>query len=553
MTPPRVNPDPAKLRVAVVIHLFYSDQWPEFLAALGNFGQPFRLFVSLPPESGFAPAILADFPDAIVRPMRNVGRDVAPFLRFLPDLQDFDLVCKLHTKRSEVGHRGWRQSLVDGLIGSPAIVRDYLDAFAREPDLILAGPRSAYVDGKSHLYANTRAIIAQHGNPPPDWGFFAGTMFWCRPQVFAGLPEVYPQDAFVAHADRDGQTEHVVERAFGVIACQSGKKIMLHDDRPSIDYAARLRGLAFWYETYEAFQTADTAEPLTDGPSQDPALPRDLLQLFDTAQGPVVEQWTGHLHHYNRIFHPLRDDPVRLLEIGGQNGATLALWSQYFARAQVLVGCSIHPDARPSRHDDPRIRIVAGHATAPDTLTRVMAHSGQFDIIIDDGVQRSGDILRSFHLFFPTLSERGIYVIEDLYHGYRPDFEGGLGNGVSSLAFFRMLTDFINRAHWQDQKDPAALLQPFAAAYGIDFDPVIFQRIASIEFVNAMVILRSGPATETGLGSRRVRGGLAPVKDAIPAPDRGADGDRIPASRTKATKAAPRTTAGDREKRPART
>lgn len=547
------NAGMTKLRIAVVIHLFYADQWSEFLNVLKHIDRPFRLFVSLPPESGFTTTILSTFPDATVRPMRNIGRDVAPFLVFLPDLQDFDLVCKLHTKRSEAGHRGWRQSLMDGLIGSPTIFYDYLDAFSREPDLILAGPRSAYVDGKSHLYANARAITAQHGALPQDWGFFAGTMFWCRPQTFAGLQDVYPQDAFVAHADRDGQTEHVVERAFGVIACQSGKKIMLHDDTPTIDFAARLRGVPFWYESYEGFQTADTAECFTNGLPQDPSVRPGLVQLHEAHDGQVLEKWTGNLHRYDRIFQGMRDDPVRMLEIGVQNGASLALWARYFARAQVLVGCNINLDDSNVQHDDPRIKMVASDATAPGALTRIMDHSGQFDIIIDNGSHRSGDILRSFLLFFPTLSERGLYVIEDLHFNYFPDFEGGLRNTASSLAFFRMLTDFINRIHWQEQQDPIELLHPFAAAYEIDFDPVIFQRVASVEFLNSMVILRSGPATEIGLGQRKVRGRVAPVDDAVLGLDHGTSGEMILAGRTMPVTGTNRRAARTQGRRPART
>jgi len=105
-------------RCAVVIHLFYEDQWPDFAEDLDNIDGSFSLFVTLRPESRFERQIHARYPDAVVLPVPNLGRDVAPFLALLPRLYEFDLVCKLHTKRREGQHANWRNSLLHGLLGS---------------------------------------------------------------------------------------------------------------------------------------------------------------------------------------------------------------------------------------------------------------------------------------------------------------------------------------------------------------------------------------------------------------------------------------------------
>ena len=292
--------------------------------------------------------------------------------------------------------------------------------------------------------------------------------------AFAGLDEVYPQDAFVAHADRDGHPEHAVERAFGVIASQSGKKIMLHDKRPTIDTAARLRGDPYWFETYKGFQTTDTTGMDMTASAGQTGRP-GLMHLHDAHDGYVSDKWTGSLRQYERIFQSLRDDPVRLLEIGVQNGGSLKLWSQYFSKGQVFVGCDIDPGCSLLAYDDARIRVIVTDAAAPVALTQVMEQSGQFDIIIDDGSHRSGDIIRSFLQFFPTLSEQGIYVIEDLHCSYWPAFEGGLRYAASSLAFFRALTDIINQAIDAD------LLPQLLDATGFPHDDECAQVVAWIQ------------------------------------------------------------------------
>jgi lipopolysaccharide biosynthesis protein len=270
------------MRFAVVLHLYYEDQWPEFAAALEAIHDPFGLFVSLSPHSDFAFEIRRAFPNAVVSCVPNVGRDVAPLLAWLPALQEFDAVCKVHTKRNDGGHFGWRRSLVNGLLGSPDAVRVYVDAFEQEPDLVLAGPSMNYVDGDAHIYHSRRALTLQHGELPAGWGFFAGTMFWCRPSFFISLKDVYPQDIFVAHGDYEGHPEHVIERAFGLMARCADKKIMLGGENPTIARASQLRGNPDWSENYLVFKADPAEEPAV--PQEEGAAP-SLLQLYEQQSG----------------------------------------------------------------------------------------------------------------------------------------------------------------------------------------------------------------------------------------------------------------------------
>lgn len=269
---------------AVVIHLYYEDQWPEFNAVLSHVEHPFTLFVTLMADSTFGDEIRKSYPEAIVLAVPNIGRDVAPFLNLLPRLADFDLVCKLHTKRSEGRHTLWRRSLVEGLLGSRGTVRAYRKAFADDPDLVIAGPRDFYLDGTAHELACKKALTLQHGPLPESYGFFAGTMFWCRPSAFAELADLYPQTCFVAHADADGQPEHVVERAFGCLAAVRNKKIMLWDGFAEVAKAGDFRGHTDFFNIY----SRGTEE--VDG---------DVLvnpKVDETGQTTVPQRGLGHIH-----------------------------------------------------------------------------------------------------------------------------------------------------------------------------------------------------------------------------------------------------------------
>jgi cephalosporin hydroxylase len=133
-----------------------------------------------------------------------------------------------------------------------------------------------------------------------------------------------------------------------------------------------------------------------------------------------------YLTEYDRLFKDYRDKPVRLLEIGIQNGGSLDIWSKYFSNAAVLIGCDINPDCARLSYDDPRIGVVIGDANAPEVRKQVFKHSPQFDIVIDDGSHLSSDIVKSFALYFQHVVEGGIFIAEDLHCSYWIKFEGWL-------------------------------------------------------------------------------------------------------------------------------
>lgn len=230
------------INIAVVIHLYHEEQWSSINSALSNFEPNFTLFVTVRLGSLLSKEILNSYPEAIIKQVKNVGRDVAPFLYLLPKLVNFDAVCKIHTKRDGVRHTNWRKSLIHGLLGSRQIIEQYIDCFIKEPNLALAGPKDFFLDGPIHEMANKTAIHLMYGPRLENYGFFAGTMFWCRPSVYIEMANSYPRDCFIEHQDSDEQPEHIVERAFGIIASKLNKKIMLWDGDTEVFHANCING-----------------------------------------------------------------------------------------------------------------------------------------------------------------------------------------------------------------------------------------------------------------------------------------------------------------------
>jgi lipopolysaccharide biosynthesis protein len=214
--------------VAVVAHVFYEDMWPELAACLRQLASEFTLYVTIPDTSDAEGRILRDFPAAIVRRVPNRGRDIAPLISLLPDLQRFDAVCKIHTKRN-LRTSAWRVALLKGVLRDKRQTARIVEAFAAEPELVLAGSRLLYVDGHKHL-AGMRPLLERYGGDLPErFGFFAGTMFWMRPSAFADFADLFPQSDFVAHTEKDLHPEHAAERLFGLRAAKQGAKVGLTD------------------------------------------------------------------------------------------------------------------------------------------------------------------------------------------------------------------------------------------------------------------------------------------------------------------------------------
>ena len=234
--------DKKNINIAVVIHLYHEEQWSSFNSALSNFKSNFTLFVTVKLGSLISKKILNFYPEASIMQVKNVGRDVAPFLCLLPKLMNFDAVCKIHTKRDGARHTNWRKSLIYGLLGSPQIIEQYIDCFIKEPNLALAGPKDFFLDGPTHEMANKTAIHLMYGRRSEKYGFFAGTMFWCRPSIYIEIANSFPKDCFIEHQDNDEQPEHIVERAFGLIASKLNKKIMLWDGDAEVFQANCING-----------------------------------------------------------------------------------------------------------------------------------------------------------------------------------------------------------------------------------------------------------------------------------------------------------------------
>lgn len=251
-TPPPIT-SPAKTshpEFAVVLHLHYRDLWPEFEIDLLKLKQCFHLIVTTTEvDRKFEARVRCVFPDAEIYVFENRGRDVGPFFQLLHDgrLADYNIICKLHGKRSGTdGPRAlfgevWRRANVADLIGSSEQVQKILSQFKEVPDVGMIGSHrfrmpnefmqrdGAWADNEEATLALAERLGIDRGAFRLD--FFAGTMFWVTQEALEPLQNLNLTLAdFPAEAGAiDGDIQHALERLFGAAPGCAGK--FLQDTR----------------------------------------------------------------------------------------------------------------------------------------------------------------------------------------------------------------------------------------------------------------------------------------------------------------------------------
>jgi hypothetical protein len=237
-----------------------------------------------------------------------------------------------------------------------------------------------------------------------------------------------------------------------------------------------------------------------------------LKELYLHRSGKVSDRWELYLEVYDQLFASRRNKPVRVLEIGVQNGGSLECWTQYFPNLSILVGIDIDTSCNGLSFANAAVNIIIGDASAPEISRQACSLSINYDIIIDDGSHKSSDIIKCFFNYFKVLEHGGIYVAEDLHCAYWDTFEGGLNERMSSIAFFKRLVDIINRSHWGISNISALeALRPFCDHYGIPLNQSDLDwlcEIKSVSFEDSMCIItkRSCRFGEPLLGRRLISG-----------------------------------------------
>ncbi|MEM6506481.1 MAG: class I SAM-dependent methyltransferase [Planctomycetota bacterium] len=114
-------------------------------------------------------------------------------------------------------------------------------------------------------------------------------------------------------------------------------------------------------------------------------------------------------HFYELVLPFYRDRSISFLEIGINNGASLALWASYFSDSRI-VGVDISDNVNPHWRGHQNIEYFFFDAYEVDKIKS----QPDFDLIIDDGCHTLRGQMVAIQSYSQKLLPGGMLVIEDI-------------------------------------------------------------------------------------------------------------------------------------------
>ena len=216
------------LRVAVHIHLYYTDLAGEFVSYLKNIPVPFDLFVTTVDEdTAGVRSLFGDFENVSVIRVPNKGRDIGAFLVVLNQIEpdSHDVLIKLHSKKSlgrATDGDKWRKELIYPLLGTKAKATVMLYAFQKRKKLGMYGAKKHLTTLGMEQYRIFFDLCERLKIQPFPY-YFKGTMFAVRPSALKPLREsgLSMNDMTEKMERSDGYLEHALERVFGSLCAKA--------------------------------------------------------------------------------------------------------------------------------------------------------------------------------------------------------------------------------------------------------------------------------------------------------------------------------------------
>jgi len=187
----------------------------------------------------------------------------------------------------------------------------------------------------------------------------------------------------------------------------------------------------------------------------------------------VLTKWAHYFSVYERELSGFRDTPIRFLEIGVFKGGSLPMWREYFAAGSELVFIDIDPACK--AHEIEGTHVHIGDQSDPNFLASIVEKHGPFDVILDDGSHICHHQIASLEALWPTLSDNGLYLVEDCHTSYWPGFGGGYRNEASFIEYAKRIVDRMHS--WYTDQDTI-----------FSFDPIA-KELDSVRFYDSIVVL----------------------------------------------------------------
>jgi predicted O-methyltransferase YrrM len=164
-----------------------------------------------------------------------------------------------------------------------------------------------------------------------------------------------------------------------------------------------------------------------------------LDEMFNVSGTDKGSKMHDYAKYYEEVLSPLKDKPIKFLEIGVEFGLSADVWLRYLPQA-IIYGVDIN---HAHKILDSRFFFVQGdQRDCVFWRDFLRIHGGHWDVVVDDGCHKTSGIKASFLSLWPQVKSGGIYIIEDLMCSYHQSCnESGFPTQVE---FLKTLIDDLN-------------------------------------------------------------------------------------------------------------
>lgn len=241
--------------------------------------------------------------------------------------------------------------------------------------------------------------------------------------------------------------------------------------------------------------------------------PKQSLHSLFLQSGSDKGWYHGYARYYEPILERLRDKPVRLVEIGVEDGESMEAWMRYFTKTDHIYGigygaynewqtegvtnCSDYPWRKSfflwsvgngvPEDSNGKCSLFKGDQSDTEFLDFFKNKTGgKFDVVIDDGSHVPSHQLISFESLWPSIVPGGFYFIEDVETSYWKEsaeiYGYKLTNQKSLVDQLKLVADVVNRKY----------------ANGHSPLPSMYDDISSVQFGQNIIIVQ-----KQGVGERK--------------------------------------------------
>ena len=124
----------------------------------------------------------------------------------------------------------------------------------------------------------------------------------------------------------------------------------------------------------------------------------------------------GYTKYYLKHLQKFKYKKINILEIGSYAGASASAFSKFFPNSKIYC---LDINISNFKYSSKKIKVFGLDAAKKNSASsffkkiNISLNQKYFDIIIDDGSHKLGDMLNTLRFFFNSLKSNGFYIIED--------------------------------------------------------------------------------------------------------------------------------------------